>query len=415
MNAEIIAVGTELLMGQIVNTNAQFLSQRFAEMGVNVFYQTVVGDNAARMRDAMTLAASRADLVVMTGGLGPTQDDLTKEVLAGIVGRKLVVHKPSMERIEAYYQKRGLPMAESNRRQALLIEDAEPLLNDTGMAVGLALTWEGTHYVLLPGPPKELIPMFDQYARPWITKRLDDARPIYSRLLKFAGIGESALEERIKDLIDSQTDPTLAPYASEGQVTIRLTTRAANVQEAEDRFVPLIMEIARRLGDYFYADGDIGLEEAVVELMSARKLTLAVAESCTGGLLGQMITSVPGSSAVFMGGVISYSNTWKSQMLDVPEDWLEGMDAPGAVSAEVAIRMAERVRELQDTDFGAAITGVAGPSSSERKPVGLVYIAIAAKEEKTYVAELNLHGNRELIRLRAARHVLYQLWRRVVR
>ena len=213
MKAEIIAVGTELLMGQIVNTNAQYLSQQFADMGVNVYYQTVVGDNAGRMAEAIRIASERADLVVCTGGLGPTMDDITKDVLAEHLGVKLYVHEPSYERISSFFRERGAHMVESNMRQALMLDGADALMNDTGLAVGAAISADGRHYIVLPGPPRELKAMFAEYARPWIADKLPDASKLFSRMLKFAGIGESSLEDALIDLISKQTDRSIAPYA----------------------------------------------------------------------------------------------------------------------------------------------------------------------------------------------------------
>jgi nicotinamide-nucleotide amidase len=413
MIAEIIAVGTELLMGQIVNSNAQYLSRQFTEMGINLYYQTVVGDNASRMSGVMKQAGQRADLVIITGGLGPTQDDITKDVLAELVGSKIIMHEPTLARITNYFKERGREMVASNSRQALLIEGAEALMNDSGMAVGLAITYEGTHYILLPGPPSEMKPMFSSYARPWIEARLGNKQPLFSKMLKFAGIGESSLEDQLKDLITAQTDPTLAPYADDGMVTLRVTTRATNEEAAAKRMSPVIEEIKNRLSAHLYAEADVGIEQVIVEQMSNQGLTLSTAESCTGGLLSQMITAVPGSSSMFPGGVISYSNDWKINGLGVPSQIMDGEDSPGAVSPEAAIYMAEGIRLQAGSDFGVSITGVAGPSFSERKPVGLVYVAIASKNNPTYVEQLNLSGNREMIRLRAARHALYRLWQRL--
>lgn len=452
MNAELIAVGTELLLGQIANTNARFLSRRFAEMGVNVYCHTVVGDNAGRLAEAIRLAAGRADLVVLTGGLGPTGDDITRDVLAEVTGRGLVTDEAAMAKIRAYFERRQMPMPANNARQALIVEGGEALPNETGMAAGTALEHEGKLYVLLPGPPREMEPMFDRHARPWIERRLNGKRPLFSRMLKFAGIGESALEERLHDLFREQTDPTLALYASEGVVTLRATTRAADAEEADRRMAPVIREIHRRAGGHLYAEEDIGLEEAVVRLMAKKGLTLSVAESCTGGLLGQMITSVPGSSAMFCGGMIVYANDWKTKGLGVPADLLEGPGAPGAVSRETAHAMAERLLRLTGTDVAVSITGVAGPGHSDAKPAGLVYMGLAVRgdlatglekgreqrqkgekgrtEEQTNesatgraekqaderamvrveVERLNLQGSRDMIRLRAARHALYRLW-----
>lgn len=412
MNAEIIAVGTELLMGQIVNTNARYLSRQFADMGVNVYYQTVVGDNAGRIGEALKIAAGRADLVVCTGGLGPTMDDITKDVLADLIGEPLVMHEPTLERISAFFRERGIAMTENNKRQATMIRGGDALMNDTGLAVGVAITKGKVHYVLLPGPPSELKPMFETYAKPWILGKMPDASALHSRMLKFAGIGESALEEALHDLIERQTDPTIAPYAREGEVTLRLTTRASDPEEAKARLDALEEQIKEKVGSYLYADEDIALEEALVRLMSAKGLTLSLAESCTGGLFSELITSVPGSSAMFAGAEISYSNEWKRRELAVPAELLEGEGAPGAVSAETAAAMAEGLRRT-GTDYAVAITGVAGPAHSERKPVGLVYVALASKTGKTEAEQLHLRGNRALIRMRAVKRAMYLLWRRI--
>jgi len=410
MNAEMIAVGTELLLGQIVNTNARFLSRRFAEMGVNLYFQTVVGDNAARIAEAIRLASGRADLVVLTGGLGPTGDDLTRDVLAELTGRGLLTDEAAMKKISDYYANRNIQMPPSNARQAQYIEGSDVLPNDTGMAVGSALEHEGKLYVLLPGPPREMEPMFDRYARPWIERRLYGEKPIFSRMLKFAGIGESSLEAELADLFAAQTDPTLALYASEGMVALRVTTRAADRTEADGRMEPVVAEIRKRVGAHLFAEEDIGLEEAVVRIMTEKGLTLSVAESCTGGMLGEMITSVPGSSAMFYGGLIVYANAWKTKGLGVPAELLEGPGAPGAVSPEVAEAMAANLLRLTGTDVAVGITGVAGPGQSEAKPAGLVYVGLAARGRPVRVEKLNFHGGREIVRIRAVRHALYRLW-----
>jgi nicotinamide-nucleotide amidase len=413
MRAEIIAVGTELLMGQIVNSNAQYLSQKFAEMGVNLYYQTVVGDNAERMAEAMRLASSRADLIVFTGGLGPTQDDITRDVLAGLLGLGLSIHQPSYDRIASFHIDRKVIMVESNARQALMIDGADPLMNDTGMAVGSAITHSNTHYVLLPGPPKEMKPMFEQYAMPWILSKMPNTGALFSRMLKFCGIGESRLEHELKDLITEQSDPSIAPYAKEGEVTIRLTTRANTVEEANKVLDITHQEISNRVGEFLYADEDVPLETVIVRLMKEKGLTLSVAESCTGGLFSELITSIPGSSGMFHGGVICYSNEWKHRSLHIPMEMLEGEDAPGAVSEETAILLAQQIVLLTGSDLGISITGISGPSTSERKPVGLVYVAIANKNGDTQVHQLNIAGNREMVRVRTVKQVMYQLWKQL--
>jgi len=411
MKAEIVAVGTELLLGQIVNTNAQFLSRECAALGIDMFYQTVVGDNEQRLMDAFKLAASRADVVICTGGLGPTQDDLTKDVLAAYTGRQLLLHEPSMQAITELFSTRGIHMVESNRRQALMLEGSDPLHNETGLAVGGALTHQGTHFILLPGPPKEMKPMFTKYASEWLRGVMTDEVPLYSKMLKFAGIGESNLEHQLIDLIESQSDPTIAPYAKEGEVTIRLTTRALSAAEGERNLIATETEIRRRVGEHLYAVEDVPIETVILQMLGEKQVQLSVAESCTGGLLSDMITNVPGSSQSFLGGIICYSNALKNKLLNVPMQVLEGEDAPGAVSKETAAILAEQLLVTTGSDFGVSVTGVAGPGASEGKPVGLVYVGLAQRGAETKVVTLQLSGTRETIKHRAAKSALYHFWK----
>ncbi|MNO26739.1 putative competence-damage inducible protein [compost metagenome] len=414
MKAEIIAVGTELLLGQIVNSNAQYLSEELASLGIDVYFQTVVGDNMNRLSQAIKAAAERADLLILTGGLGPTQDDLTKEAVAGVLGKSLHIDRMAMDNVDRFFKDRGAPMTENNRRQALSIDGATPLPNSTGLAVGNAIAENGKFYILLPGPPKEMKPMFEDEAKPWILQQvLTHETPLYSKMLKFAGIGESALETKLLDLIKEQADPTIAPYAKEGEVTIRISTKADTESEALDKLDKLTEVIASRLPDHLYASEDVPIEKTIVDLMTEQGLTLSAAESCTGGMLMETVTTIPGSATVFIGGIVCYSNEMKEKLLNVPHALLEGEDAPGAVSAETAKVLAEQVRMIVDTDFGLAITGVAGPGYSERKPVGLVYIAISRRGGDTEVIELNLKGNRDTIRLRSTKTIMYHLWKKI--
>lgn len=410
MKSEIIAVGTELLLGQIVNTNAQYLSQKLAEYGIDVYFQTVVGDNPQRLRQAIEVGRSRADLLIFTGGLGPTQDDLTKDVLAAYLNRGLLIHEPSMAKIEDLFLSRGVHMVESNRRQALMIEGCVPLDNNAGLAVGNGLSVDGTHYLLLPGPPKEMKPMMEEAGAKWLQTVLGNEQPLHSRLLKFAGIGESNLEAKLIHLIERQNDPTIAPYASEGEVSIRVSTKAPTAEEADikiDATVELIKEI---VGEHLYAQEDIPLEEQVIRLLRASQRKLASAESLSGGLLSELMTSIPGSSGEFAGGVVTYTNHMKHALLGIPMSQLEGEGAPGAVSDSTAALMAERVMEIAGADFGLSLTGVAGPAESEGKPVGLVYGALAQRGKPTAVYTMNLRGSRQIIRLRAVKSMLHQLW-----
>lgn len=411
MQAEMIAVGTELLLGQIVNTNAQYLSQQLALLGIDVYYQTVVGDNPKRVREVIQTAGARADVVLLTGGLGPTMDDLTKDVLAEMLGRKLVIHEPSMRKIEKLFADSQTHQVESNRRQANWIEGSDPLENEAGLAVGNALIVEDTAYILLPGPPKEMKSMFDKQAVPWLERHVLQRREsLHTRLLKFAGIGESLLENRLLDLIEGQTDPTIAPYAKEGEVLIRLATKSDSTADANAKLDGMEAIIRERLNEHIFATSDISLEQVVVQQMAEKGLRLSIAESCTGGLLSELVTSIPGSSAMYAGGVVTYSNAMKHQLLGVPWELLEGEHAPGAVSAETARAMADGLIALLDTDIGVSITGVAGPGQSEGKPAGLVYVGIAQRGKPTVTEELKLSGNREMVRTRAAKKVLHRIW-----
>ncbi|AIQ13274.1 competence/damage-inducible protein A [Paenibacillus durus] len=414
MKAEIIAVGTELLLGQIMNSNAQFLSVELAALGIDVYFQTVVGDNSVRLQEAIEIAKGRADLILFTGGIGPTEDDLTKDALAASLGRGLHIDQMAMEHVDRFFKGRGVPMTENNRRQALVIDDSTPLPNETGLAVGLAISHEGNYYVVLPGPPREMKPMFTEQAKPWLQQHaLTDETPLHSKMLKFAGIGESLLEDKLINLIHGQNDPTIAPYAKEGEVTVRISTKASTRSEAMEKLDALEEQIRSILPENLYASTDVPMEKVIVDWMANEGLTVSCAESCTGGLLMESITSIPGSSSMFMGGIVCYSNEMKQKLLNVPKNYLEGEGAFGAVSREVAEVLAEQVRITTGTDYGLSITGVAGPGSSERKPVGLVYIGIAEKDGKTEVFELKLSGNRENIRIRSVKAILYRLWRRL--
>lgn len=410
MKAEIIAVGTELLLGQIVNTNAQFLSQGLAGLGIDVYFQTVVGDNAQRLRQAIEVARSRADLILFTGGIGPTQDDLTKDTLADYLGKKLLIHEPTMSKIEHFFASRGSHMVESNRRQANMIEGSVPLANEVGLAVGNAIEQDGTLYALLPGPPREMKPMFEGPLRQWLIETSGRHNLLYSRILRFAGIGESSLEAELIDIIDGQTDPTVAPYAKEGEVVIRVSTKAGSAAEALGKIDRTVALIRNKVGKYLYAEEDIPLEEAVLRKLQDKGLRLACAESCSGGLLAEMITAVPGSSGEFLGGIVTYTNEMKHRLLGIPISQLEGPGAPGAISESTARLMAERIMEMTGSDWGVAITGVAGPAESEGKPVGLVYIALARRGGETSVYTMKWSGNRGSVRIRSAKTALFRLW-----
>ncbi|EMS71878.1 competence/damage-inducible protein A [Ruminiclostridium cellobioparum] len=408
MKAEILAVGTELLMGQIVNTNAQYLSSKLPDVGISVYYHSVVGDNPERLRESLELALKRCDVVITTGGLGPTQDDLTKETISEVCGRRLVLHQESLDAIKAFFKKIGREMTHNNEKQAYMPENCTILKNNNGTAPGCIIEQGGKVIVMLPGPPSEMKPMFDDSVFPYFRERSSYA--IESKFLRVFGIGESAMETKILDLIEGQTNPTIATYAKEGEVTIRVSARVEQGKDAEKLLGPVIEEIRKRTGDSLYSEEDRTLDQVAAELLSGHKLTLATAESCTGGLISQMLTNIPGISSVFMGGAVTYSNDAKEEYLGVRRDTLLQY---GAVSRQTAAEMAAGVRSRLKTDIGVAVTGIAGPDGgTPDKPVGLVYIGLSS-EKGTVTKELRLLGNRKRIRTITALHVFDMIRRHV--
>lgn len=398
-NAELIAVGTELLLGNIANTDAQMLSKGLSALGINVFYHTVVGDNPERLKAAVALAKTRADIIITTGGLGPTCDDLTKNVLAECFGKKLVYDEESAARIRAYFDRlhTSRPMTENNLQQAYLPEGCTILSNDWGTAPGCAFEAEGVHVIMLPGPPGECTPMFQHRAAPYLRALSDGA--IHSRTLRIFGMGESKVESLLREKMNAMTNPTLAPYAKEGEVELRITAKAGHEQEARALITPVEARLRAQLGSAVYGADVTSLEEVVLPLLKERGLTLGCAESCTGGLIAKRITDLPGASAVFRGSVVSYATPVKHTVLGVPQALLEEY---GAVSEPVARAMAEGARRTLGCDLAVAVTGVAGPDPDERgNPVGLVYLALAAPDGTT-VKRTRSGGVRERIRTLAA-------------
>lgn len=406
MVAEIVSVGTELLLGQITDTNAALLGRTLAGLGINLYFKSTVGDNEGRIIDTLRRARSRADLILTTGGLGPTEDDLTKECIAAVFEEELVIDEPSLRRLEAFFSRRGVPMPERNRKQALIYRNGWVLPNPNGTAPGAVLEKDGKLVISLPGPPNEMTPMLENHVVPLLLERLSGRRQhLVTRVFRFIGIGESAVEEVVQDLITG-SNPTLAPLAHTGEVHLRAAARAPSVEEAEALLAPLEAELRRRLGEYLYGTDAVTLEEAVLELLRGRGETVAVAESCTGGELGARLTSVPGSSAVFLGGVISYSNEAKRDLLGVPWELIE---RSGAVSQPVAEAMARGVRERLRSTYALSITGIAGPEGgTAEKPVGLVYVGLSAPAE-TRAVEHRFIGIREDIRRRSTQAALQLL------
>ena len=393
MKAEIIAVGTEILTGQIVNTNAQFLSEKLAEIGVDVYFQTAVGDNEARLMSLLEIASSRSSLVILTGGLGPTEDDLTKQTLAKFLGKGLVFDPQAQEKLDVFFAHRpDYVRTPNNERQAQIVEGATPLPNETGLAVGGVSEVDGVTYVVLPGPPSELKPMVLNQLLP----KLMTGTKLYSRVLRFFGIGESQLVTILADLIDHQTDPTLAPYAKTGEVTLRLSTKAVSQEKADQALDILENQILDRqtfeglsLRDICYGYGEeSSLASVVVEELKKRKKSITAAESLTAGLFQATLADFSGVSAVFNGGFVTYSLEEKSKMLDISEQELK---EHGVVSEFTAKKMAEQARLKTQSDYGVSLTGVAGPDSLEGHPAGTVFIGLA-HAKGTEVIKANIAG-----------------------
>ncbi len=372
---EIISVGTEILLGDILNTDAQFLSIQLALMGISVLHQTTVGDNPERLREALGIAASRNDIIITSGGLGPTPDDLTKEICCEFFSKKCVLHRESLDRMSAYFASKGLEMTENNKKQAMLPTDCTVFPNDNGTAPGCAIEKDGNHIIMLPGPPGELKPMFFNYAAKYL-KRFSD-KTIISHSIRTFGIGESAMAQKVNDLFDG-SNPTLAPYAKNGEALLRVTAMAQSKEDAEKLCAPIIKEVSKRLDGLVYGIDVPNIETAVVNMLKEKHLKLATAESCTGGYIGKRITDIPGSSDVFECGIISYSNEIKANVLGVSRDDLQKY---GAVSEQVAKQMAIGALKVSGADIAVSVTGIAGPGSDGTdKPVGLSYIGIAAKD-----------------------------------
>ncbi|WP_394187443.1 competence/damage-inducible protein A [Paenisporosarcina quisquiliarum] len=406
MNAEIIAVGSELLLGQITNTNARYISSQLAELGINVYYHTVVGDNADRLEDAIQLAESRADLIIFSGGLGPTKDDLTKETIAQHLQTQLVMDDEAMISIEAFFKRINRPMTENNKKQALVLENCQVLANHNGMAPGMFYSNLDKIYILLPGPPKEMEPMFQLEAKPLLAKWLNQGEVIVSHVLRFYGIGEAELETKIHDLLDVQSNPTIAPLASDGEVMLRITAKASTDQEAKALISQTEQLLMDRVGTYLYGYNDDSLASRTVEVLQEKNWTISAAESLTAGLFQSELAAIPGASAVLIGGMVTYSTESKITQLGVQQELIE---KHGVVSGECAVAMAMRIKEAFNTDIGVGLTGSAGPSSLEGKPAGTVWIAIAFPNGIVKSHELHLSDMRNTNRLRVVKRTCYEI------
>lgn len=411
MKAELVSVGTELLLGEITDTNAVYLSQRLAEIGIDVFFRHTVGDNLERIVSVLELALSRCDVVIICGGLGPTQDDLTREALAEVTGRPLVVNPEAERRLREFFAARNRVPTPSNLKQATVPEGGTLLENTCGTAPGLLVEHDGRALIALPGPPPEMREMFQRQVLPWLLRRQGEATVLRSRVLRLADIGESNLVDLIPDILDAQTDPTVAPYASPGEVRLRLTTKAHSEAEAAARLGEMEARLRERLGSYIYGVDEETMEVAVGKLLRARAATVACAESCTGGLIASRITDVPGASDYFRGAVVAYANEVKQRVLGVPEQVLR---EHGAVSEPCARAMAEGVRALLGADWAVATTGIAGPGGgTPEKPVGLVYIAVAGADG-TVCVRGNWPGTRDQFKARVSQYALNTLRKRLL-
>ncbi len=406
--AEILSVGTELLLGNIANTDAQDVSVALSQLGIDVRWHTVVGDNPGRVKQAVAIARTRADILITTGGLGPTYDDLTKQTLAEAFGKKLVFHEPSAQKIrELYHQRLGTDeLPDHALLQAWLPEGCTVFENSCGTAPGCGFEADGVHVLMLPGPPSECQAMLNTGAIPYLRTLSDSV--LVSHNFRVFGIGESSCEQLLRDVMEKSENPTLAPYAKEGEVLLRLTAKADSVEEAETMMAPMAEHVRRILGSLIYGEDVDSLAQVVFGLLKKMGKTLATAESCTGGLIAKRLTDLPGSSAVFLGSAVTYSTPSKHRVLGVDETLLR---EKGAVSAETAAAMAEGVRRLYGADYALATTGVAGPDSDERgNPVGLVYVALSS-ERGTVVRAVHCGNVRARCRSIASNHALDMLRR----
>ena len=399
MKVEVINTGTELLLGEILNTNFQYLSRQLNKLGFDVLYQTTVGDNAGRLKDVFKTALERADIVITTGGLGPTRGDITKEVLCETLNLGTYLDLDTWNRINNYFCKRGLCMSGNNEKQAMVPIGAQVLTNEVGTAPGLAVTHGDKLIVLLPGPPSEMQHVYEKQLEPYLINHFAKQGVIYSHIIRLRGIGESAVAEKLDDIITSQTNPTIAIYARRGEIIIRLTAKCMELNEAKTLIAAMEALVNQRLSRYIYGTDDETLASYLGRELLRTGSTIAFAESCTGGLASSLITDVPGSSEYLLGSAVTYSNMAKHKLINVSQ---ENLDTYGAVSEPVARQMAEGVRALFGTTYGVGITGIAGPGGATKdKPVGLVYMAVA-DDKGTVCARHIFSGSRTDNKMRSA-------------
>ena len=401
MKAEIITVGTEILLGDILNTNTHYLSNELANMGVDVYYQITVGDNESRLLNQLEESFRRSDLVVLTGGLGPTQDDLTKEVCAKYFNLDMEFHQPSWDKIIEIHNKMKRTPTENNKKQAYFPVNSIILPNEYGTAPGCIMEKDNKTIIVMPGPPREMKPMFDNFVKPFLQKNSEDI--LKSKVIRIIGVGESKVENDLLDLIQKQVNPTIATYAKDGECTVRITAKGKTVEEVERLILPVVKEIKNRFKETVYGEDETTIEDEVAKILVKNNLTISVAESCTGGMVSSSLINYPGISSVFMEGCVTYSNEAKMKSLNVKEETLNSV---GAVSEQCAKEMAEGVAARHNTNIGLSTTGIAGPEGgSEEKPVGLVYMGININD-KTIVKKYIFNGDRQQIRYRASKTLL---------
>ncbi|WP_053219597.1 competence/damage-inducible protein A [Virgibacillus senegalensis] len=409
VNAEIVAVGTELLLGQISNTNGQWLSKRLADHGIHVYHHSVVGDNLNRVKQVFAIAGKRSDIVIVTGGLGPTEDDMTRDAFQEIYGVDVKIDEASLQNITSYFERNNREMTPNNRKQALVFSGSRVLPNRVGMAPGMAIEMDGVTWIFMPGVPREMKQIAEEHVFPYIKDKYELETVIQSRMLRFIGIGESQLEHQLQPLISVQTNPTIAPLASEGEVAVRLTANAPTVQDAEQLIDKTEKDILERVGEFFYGYDEETLESKVVEKLTDGKLTVAAAESLTGGMFTSRLVSVPGASHVITGSVVCYSAAVKQSAVRVSAETINKF---GTVSRQCAEEMAAHIASEFHADVGISFTGVAGPDESEGNPPGTVFIGISQKQKGTFVCQYQFQGDREAIRARTVKkglELLYQL------
>lgn len=397
LKTEIISIGTELLLGQISNTNAQWLSQQLAFNGVNTYYHTVVGDNINRLELVFKKAQSRSDVIIITGGLGPTEDDLTRETFQQMTNLSIVDHEQSLEKIKQVFVKQQKEMTENNKRQARVFECATVLENKVGMAPGMIVHYEDRVWVFLPGVPHEMKQIMSDEVLPYLSK-LNGQTLLRSVVLRFIGIGESELEERLKTFIQNQTNPTIAPLSDKDGITIRLTAKAETASEAEYLLEQMKHDILEEVGQHYYGEDEDQIEEVIIDLLAKNNLRVASAESLTGGKFTDKLIAAPGASAVCRGGIVCYDELVKRQVLNISSDTIEQF---GTVSEQCAREMASQVAEKLQADIGISFTGVAGPDMVEGKEVGTVFIGLQTNDQPIKVEEHLFSGNRKSIRRRA--------------